>query len=89
MEVFNSMLALSTVIAPVVLALVQLIKQANLPKNSIPFLSVVIGLLIGLAAAPFTPLDWTLRLWAGGVAGLAATGLFELVLSNRPGTTKE
>lgn len=49
---------------------------------------LVIGLLIGVVAYPFTELDLTLRLWAGGLAGLSATGLFELAFNNRPGTTK-
>jgi hypothetical protein len=30
-----------------------------------------------------------LRLWAGGLAGLSATGLFELAFNKRGGTTKE
>jgi len=29
-----------------------------------------------------------LRLWAGGLAGLSATGLFELAFNKRSGTTK-
>ncbi|MNW69413.1 hypothetical protein D3C74_484100 [compost metagenome] len=61
----------------------------NVPKNLLPWIGLAIGLLIGWAAYPFSDLDLTLRLWGGALAGLSATGLFELVLSNRPGSTKE
>ncbi|KGE20067.1 holin [Paenibacillus wynnii] len=90
MEVLNNVLAFATLISVFVLALVQLVKNtANVPKNLLPWIGLLIGLLIGWWAYPFSDLDLTLRLWGGGLAGLSATGLFELVLSNRPGSTKE
>lgn len=90
MEVLNNVLAFATLISVFVLALVQLVKNTvNVPKNLLPWIGLIIGLLIGWAAYPFSDLDLTLRLWGGGLAGLSATGLFELVLSNRPGSTKE
>ncbi|WP_341348581.1 holin [Paenibacillus sp. FSL H3-0469] len=90
MEVLNNVLAFATLISVFVLALVQLVKTTvNVPRNLLPWIGLIIGLLIGWAAYPFSDLDLTLRLWGGGLAGLSATGLFELVLSNRPGGTKE
>lgn len=90
MEVLNNVLAFATLISVFVLALVQLVKNTvNVPKNLLPWIGLIIGLLIGWAAYPFSDLELTLRLWGGGLAGLSATGLFELVLSNRPGGTKE
>lgn len=90
MEIMNQVLAFASVLAVVVISLVQLVKKTiNLPVNVVPAMGVVIGLLIGWAALPFTDLDTTLRLWAGGLAGLSATGLFELAFKDRPGTTKE
>lgn len=81
-------LILATIILPIVLAVVELVKRtANIPKNLLPLIALVVGLLIGAASSPFTELDIILRLWAGGFAGLAATGLFELG-NSRPGTTK-
>ncbi|MEC0183628.1 holin [Paenibacillus peoriae] len=86
----NQVLAFASVLAVIVISLVQLVKKTiNLPANVVPAVGVVIGLLIGWAASPFTDLDITLRLWAGGLAGLSATGLFELAFKNRPGSTKE
>lgn len=79
----EELLLFASILAPIVLALVQLIKKTiteNHKMNSLlPLFALVVGLLVGLAATPFTDLDWTMRLWAGGIAGLAATGLFELV----------
>jgi hypothetical protein len=90
MDALNNVLAFATLISVFVLALVQLVKTTvSVPKNLLPWIGLVIGLLIGWAAYPFSDLELTLRLWGGGLAGLSATGLFELVLSNRPGNTKE
>ncbi|BAQ08829.1 predicted protein [Bacillus sp. OxB-1] len=49
--------------------------------------STIMGIFVGFAASPFTDLDVVLRLWAGGLAGLSATGLFELV-DKQDGYTK-
>ncbi len=79
----EQVLLLATIISPIVLALVELVKQTvKFPKNYVPLVSLVIGLVVGFAAQPFTELDLVLRLWAGGFAGLSATGLFELVKKN-------
>ncbi|MEK4479577.1 holin [Paenibacillus sp. FSL R5-0876] len=86
----TDVLAFASVIAIFVLAGVQFVKTSfNVPKNILPLIGLVIGLLIGAAAYPFTELGLVLRLWAGGLAGLSATGLFELAFSKRDGTTKE
>lgn len=89
-ELLNTVLAFASVLAVFVLALVQGVKNAvNVPKNLLPLVGLAIGLLIGAVAYPFTDLSLVLRLWAGGLAGLSATGLFELAFNKRSGTTKE
>lgn len=89
-QTLEAVLTFASVLAVFVLAAVQLVKNTvKLPSNVVPVIGLLIGLLIGAAAYPFTTLDVTLRLWAGGLAGLSATGLFELAFSKRPGTTKE
>ncbi|ASA22070.1 holin [Paenibacillus donghaensis] len=86
----TDVLAFASVLAVFVLAGVQLVKSAvNVPKNILPLIGLVIGLLVGAAASPFTELGLVLRLWAGGLAGLSATGLFELAFNKRDGSTKE
>lgn len=79
---------LATIIAPVTTGLIEVFKQAfNLKKNFIPLIGVVVGLAIGFMAAPISDVDLYLRLWAGALAGLSSSGLYELT-SNREGTTK-
>ncbi|MBP2002555.1 hypothetical protein J2Z69_003641 [Paenibacillus shirakamiensis] len=50
----------------------------SVKKKFLPLTGVIIGLIVGAAASPFTDLALTLRLWSGALAGLSATGLFEL-----------
>ncbi|MEK5397440.1 holin [Paenibacillus sp. FSL K6-2859] len=86
----TDVLAFASVIAVFVMAGVQFVKKSvNVPNNILPLIGLVIGLVIGVVSYPFTELELTLRLWAGGLAGLSATGLFELAFSKRNGTTKE
>ena len=71
-------LAMATVIAPVTGGVVQAVKKAsNLNKRYLPAVATVVGIGLG-AAAYFMDADLGLRIWAGGISGLAATGLFEL-----------
>ncbi|CQR48055.1 Phage holin [Paraliobacillus sp. PM-2] len=78
----------ATVLLPIVTALVELVKKTvALPKNIIPMISFIIGIIIGAISYPFTTMDLVLRLWAGGFAGLSATGLFE-IMNKREGMTK-
>ena len=82
-------LMFGTILAPIITAVLQALKTSiALPKNIIPLLALVIGLVIGFLANPFTDLSTELRLWAGGLAGLSSVGLFELV-NPRSGTSKE
>jgi len=88
-QAMQDVLVFATVLAAFVTALVQLVKvTVNVPKNIVPLIGLGIGLVIGAAAYPFTDLELVLRLWAGGLSGLSATGLFELALNKRDGTTK-
>jgi hypothetical protein len=89
-EVLNEVLAFASVLSVFVMALVQLVKNTvNLPKNIVPAVGLAIGLLVGALAYPFTSMELVLRLWSGGLAGLSATGLFELAFNKRNGFTKD
>lgn len=69
---------MATIIAPITTSVIEAIKRATcIKKRYLPLLSLVIGGLIG-AAAYFIDLELGLRIWAGGISGLAATGLFEI-----------
>ncbi|MGE7877932.1 holin [Peribacillus muralis] len=87
-EVMEQVLIFTTILAPIVAALVQSIKQTvALPNNVFPILSLFVGLGVGLVAFPFTGMDSVSRLWAGALAGLGGTGMYELV-AKRKGTSK-
>lgn len=87
-EILTNVLSFASVLAVFVLALVQLVKVTiSIPKRIIPLTGLVIGLVVGAVAYPFTGLPLILRLWAGGLAGLSATGLFELAF-NKSGTAE-
>lgn len=75
-----TVLIFAAVLTPIITAVVEMVKKAtSIPINFIPVLALLVGLIIGFAAQPFTDLDYINRLWAGGLAGLAATGLYEVV----------
>jgi hypothetical protein len=70
-------LTIATVIAPVTSGVVQAVKSAtNLNKRFLPLTAVAVGTALG-AAAFFVDINLGERLWAGGISGLAAVGLFE------------
>jgi hypothetical protein len=87
-EVLNQVLLFTTILSPILTALVGVIKTTvKVPDNYLPAISIVVGLVIGLAAQSFTDLDMVSRLWSGLLAGLGGTGLYE-VFKNRTGTSK-
>lgn len=72
-------LLFATILSPVVVGLVEVAKQTfKLGTQYAPITALTLGILVGIAAVPFTEMDWLLRAWAGGLAGLAAMGLFDL-----------
>lgn len=86
----ESILIFSSIIVGAVIALTELFKTSapSVPKNLVPVVGLLIGLVVSAVAYPFTDLGLIERLWAGGLAGLGATGLYELGFKNRPGETK-
>jgi hypothetical protein len=75
----EQVLMFSSLLAPLVTAMMELLKRTfPINKKYIPICSFFAGLLIGFLSAPLTDMDAQLRLWSGGIAGLAATGLYEI-----------
>lgn len=75
----EQVLMFSSLLAPLVTALMELLKRTfPIPKKYIPITSFFVGLIVGILAYPLTEMDVVLRLWSGGIAGLAATGLYEI-----------
>lgn len=74
----QEILTIATIIAPITAAVIEAIKKSTgINKRYTPIAAVCVGVLLG-AAAYFIDAEIGLRMWAGGVSGLAATGLFEL-----------
>lgn len=74
---FETILILASALGLITSGLTEASKRVfNIPVNFIPAVAVVIGALLGLSAT-FVDVDITLRLWAGAIAGLSATGLYE------------
>lgn len=78
MNLSSEVMAFASFLAVVLSPLVQVIKVSFQPNERlVPIISIIMGLLIGLVAYPFSDMTLILRLWAGGIAGLMAVGLFE------------
>lgn len=76
---FETILLLASAIGVLTSGLTEGAKRAfNLSNNIVPVVAVVIGIGLGLCAT-FVEIDWMLRIWAGAIAGLTATGLYETV----------
>ena len=74
---FETILILASALGFITAGLTEAAKRVfNIPINFIPATAVLIGALLGLSAT-FTDIDIMLRLWAGAIAGLSATGLYE------------
>lgn len=87
-DLWQEMLILASLLVPIITGLTTVFKAAlSIKKNFIPLIAIALGLLISAFAGSFTPLPLDLRLWAGGLAGLASTGLYEVV-KKREGKTK-
>lgn len=88
----ESIIAFATVISVITIALTQLVKQAGVPKNIVPLIAIVIGILLGGTSAFIPELVTELsiggRLLAGLISGLMATGIWETVRT-RTGSTKD
>ncbi|UUI41194.1 holin [Oceanobacillus oncorhynchi] len=85
----QEILVLATLLAPIITGVVQALKVGfTIKKNLLPFVAVITGILLGYMAWPFSDIEAVSRVWAGGMAGLASVGLFELG-NQRQGETKE
>lgn len=74
----TEILAMATAIAAVTSGVVQAIKSTDLvDKQYLPLTAILVGMILG-GLATFMDIDFVSRLWAGGISGLGAVGLFEL-----------
>ena len=72
-------LAAASIIGAIVLGATQMIKQTSINNKWLPFLNVLIGIVIGAGyALSFLPTEIIVYAWAGGLAGMAAGGFYDL-----------
>lgn len=68
---------MATILSGVTLGVVQAIKQASkINTKLLPLVAILVGMILG-SLAIFLDADLAMRMWAGGISGLAAVGLFE------------
>lgn len=80
----EEVLAFSTVIAIFVSAFMEMLKRVtSIHLKYVPIIAFLVGIAVGAAAYPFTELDLTLRIWAGGIAGWMASGIYETVKQSK------
>lgn len=71
----EQILLLVSILTPIIAGIIELLKQAGLNTKYAPIAAIAAG--IGLAALyVFGDIELTMRLWAGLLAGLAASGFY-------------
>ena len=75
----EEILAAVSIIGAIVLGATKMIKATPINNKWLPFLNVVIGVVIGAGyALSFLPNEVIIYAWAGGLAGMAAGGFYDL-----------
>lgn len=71
-------LAMATVLTPITSGFIEVVKKtAVMPVRFIPLLGILIGMILG-SFAVFLDASLSIRLWVGGISGLASVGVFEI-----------
>ncbi|MDT2848752.1 holin [Vagococcus carniphilus] len=69
----------ASIIGSIVCGATQMIKKTTINNKFLPFLNVLIGIIIGLGwALSFDQSELIVYVWAGGLAGMAAGGFYDL-----------
>lgn len=75
----EQILAAASVIGAIVYGVTLMIKQTPINNKWLPFLNVLVGVIIGAGYAfSFLPTEIVVYAWAGGLAGMAAGGFYDL-----------
>lgn len=76
---FTAIFLIATVLVAIITAVTEVVKRAvTIPVRYLPLVSMVIGVIVGLATMPLNDYSIYVLIWSGAIAGLAASGLFDL-----------
>ncbi|WP_161877852.1 holin [Alkalibacterium sp. MB6] len=79
----NEAAALAVVMAPIIAIVVQLVKTSDVNTRWLPFISIALGVGVGIVFALASGADMFLYGLAGFLSGAGASGLFDAVKSVR------
>lgn len=74
----EQILLLMSILTPIVAGIIELLKHAGLNTKYAPLASIGVGIALA-ALYTFGDIELTMRLWAGLLAGLAASGFYSNV----------
>ena len=79
-------LVVVAILTPIVAALVEAIKRGLFGEETrwVPLVSIVVGIVAGIATSYLLAESLRLMVLAGAIAGLAASGLYKAVTAIRP-----
>ena len=80
-NLLNEAAALAVVMAPIIAIVVQLVKTSDVNTRWLPFISIALGIGVGIVFALAIGADLSLYGLAGFLSGAAASGLYDGVKS--------
>lgn len=74
----EQILLLVSILTPIIAGIIELIKQVGLNTKYAPLAAIGVGVALA-ALYTFGDIELTMRLWAGLLAGLAASGFYSQI----------
>ncbi len=79
-ELINNAVLVAAILAPITTGIIEVVKQtANIDKQYLPILSLLVGILVAVLIALGTDQDLVQFVLVGIVGGLSASGLYDQV----------
>lgn len=74
----EQILLLVSILTPIIAGIIELVKQVGLNTKYAPLAAIGVGVALA-ALYTFGDIELTMRLWAGLLAGLAASGFYSQI----------
>lgn len=83
-ELFTQAVYFAGILAPIITALIELIKRSGRFGEYLPYLSIIIGIVTGVIFGTYLGADLFVYGLSGLIAGLTASGLYDSIdLTNK------